>query len=139
MPVWYQLWVPALTFAVLVGALLCLRNLTLSKGFSRGLRLPRLLVKEEQLPRVTRDPPSSEAEFEVAPCSRVHVEWRGVSLTVDCNNRILINCSGSAQPSHITAIIGYASEPTLRDLSWAGLTQLSLWRQSAAKKCQHQV
>lgn len=152
MAVWYQLWVPALTFAVLFGALLCLGNLRRSKGFSWGLRLPKLFLKEEQLPRVTRAPPNSEAEFLVAPCSRVQVEWRGVHLTVDCDNHILTNCSGSAQPSHITAIIGYASEASLRrnrlgtphpaeslaTVSWDNLpTSILFWSPQALRRRQN--
>ena len=106
---YYELWVPAVTFAVLVGLLLFLRVYARAKDIgpvSWRLRLLRLLLREEQLPQVIRESMKPEPDFEVEPCTPVKVEWGGVYLTVDSDKRILTNCSGSAQPSRITAIIG---------------------------------
>ncbi|KAK9820747.1 hypothetical protein WJX74_009839 [Apatococcus lobatus] len=109
MAVYHELWVPSLAFAALVGVLLLLRVYTRAKDkgpLSWRLRLLRLLLKEEQLPQVIRESLKPEPGFEVSPCSPVKVEWGGVHLTVDNSKRILTNCSGSAQPSRVTAIIG---------------------------------
>ena len=110
MAVHNELWVPAVTFAGFVGLLLFLRVYARAKGIRLvvwRLRLPRLLLKQGQLPQVIRGSLKPEPDFNLVPCTPVRVEWGGVHLTVDSDKSILTNCSGSAHPARITAIIGF--------------------------------